>query len=613
MSYIPALDGIRAIAVLAVLVFHGNPNWLPGGFLGVDVFFVLSGFLITSILLREIETTGRIAFKRFYMRRARRLLPALLLVLLVSAVLVLFFAHDAAARLREDIVASLFYVTNWVNIFHGQSYFEATGRPPLLQHLWSLGVEEQFYVIWPTVALFAYRWRGRWGVRRVAMIGMGASTVLMAILSFWWNVPGGGDPSRLYFGSDTHAMTILAGATLATMWRPGRLRQHLPAGPTAALTAIGAAALGGIFLAFFFVQSDSQALYRGGFLIFAGLSVVLVAVATHPAIGAAKVLGLQPLRYLGQRSYGIYLWHWPIFMITRPGIDIGWTGVVAFIFQMTLTLCAAEMSYRYLEMPIRNGALSRTWKLWKSEGVAMKKAGLYGGVSAAVVIALGLGLAAIPPVDATTYLGGAKEVGTGALVVKPPEATKKSSTAGEGSAGLTDSTTAPAVVEAVPARPGEDLSKRKITAIGDSVLLGARVAVTKAMKKATVDASVGRQINDVDARIKERIAAGQLADVVVIHTGTNGPASSEELQKILDRLKGETRVVLVTTRDPLKWMDQSNSNIRTVAAKYPNVRVADWAAASAGQRAYFVADGTHLTGPGGRAYAQVIVNALRVP
>ncbi|HPJ19946.1 MAG TPA: acyltransferase, partial [Actinomycetota bacterium] len=206
MGYIPGLDGIRAIAVLAVLLYHSGVAGVPGGFLGVDVFFVLSGFLISSLLLQEIERTSAVSFGQFYLRRARRLLPALLATLALSSVLVLLFARDAAAQFRQDAISSMLYVTNWWYVVQDLSYFEAMGRPPMLQHLWSLAVEEQFYLLWPLILVFLYRWRGRPGVGRVALIVSLVSTVLMALGSLVWNVPEAGDASRLYFGTGTHAM-----------------------------------------------------------------------------------------------------------------------------------------------------------------------------------------------------------------------------------------------------------------------------------------------------------------------------------------------------------------------------------------------------------------------
>lgn len=625
LGYLPSLDGIRAIAVLAVMVFHSALPWLPGGFLGVDVFFVLSGFLITTLLLQEVERTGRIHFGAFYLRRARRLLPALGVVLVASAVLVVLFAPDAAARLREDIVASTFYVTNWWNILSDQSYFEAMGRPPMLQHLWSLGLEEQFYLIWPAVLLFVFRRKGRDGVRKIALVGAAASTIWMIILSFAMGMPTDHDPSRLYFGSDTHAMTILAGAALATVWRPRALPKRLAPGPTAALSAIGIGAFAVMFWCFFAVDESSALLYRGGFTLFAGVCVVAIAIATHPAIGAARVLGNKPMVYIGKRSYGLYLWHWPIFLVLRPGIDIGWTGLPAFGLQFALTLVAAELSYRYIEMPIRRGALGNIWKQLRTNGISSftRRTQIIAASCLAALVVVASALLTIPATDATTYLNGATQVGTEDLTTAsaPAPATTTTDTGAPASQPAPNATaaSAPAGGEvpvapdpslAAPIKPGEDLTKRPITAVGDSVMLGARDALIAVMPKATVDAEVSRQALPTYQRLKDRIAAGKLAQVVVLHVGTNGPAYEKDLRAAVKNLSDRGRVVLVTAHMPDKWMEESNTSIRNVAKDFPNVRLADWAAASEGHREYFVFDGTHLTGPGGRAYAQTITAAL---
>lgn len=630
LGYLPSLDGIRAIAVLAVMVFHSALPWLPGGFLGVDVFFVLSGFLITTLLLQEVERTGRIHFGAFYLRRARRLLPALAVVLVASAALVVLFAPDAAARLREDIVASSFYVTNWWNILSDQSYFEAMGRPPMLQHLWSLGLEEQFYLIWPAVLLFVFRRKGRDGVRKIALIGAFASTAWMLILSFTMGMPTDQDPSRLYFGSDTHAMTILAGAALATVWRPRALPRRLAPGPTAALSAIGVAAFAVMFWCFIAVDETSPFLYRGGFAVFAGISVVAIAIATHPAIAAAKILGNKPMVYLGKRSYGLYLWHWPIFLVLRPGIDIGWTGLPAFALQFALTLAAAELSYRYVEMPIRRGALGHIWRQLREGGLASftRRAKIITASCLVALFALLFALLAIPATDATTYLNGATSVGTEDLTTTQAStttgtdagaSTTTTGTSNTESAANTPVSTVPAGGEVpvpvdptmtAPITPGENLTKRQITAVGDSVMLGARDALVAAMPKVTVDAEVSRQALPTYQRLKDRIAAGKLAQAVILHVGTNGPAYEKDLRAAVKNLSDRGRVVLVTAHMPDKWMDESNTSIRNVAKDFPNVRLADWAAAAEGHREYFVFDGTHLTGPGARAYAQTITTAL---
>jgi peptidoglycan/LPS O-acetylase OafA/YrhL len=596
MGYIPGLDGVRAIAVLAVLLYHSGVPGVPGGFLGVDVFFVLSGFLISSLLLQEIERTSAVSFGQFYLRRARRLLPALFGGLALSAVLVLVFAHDAAAQYRQDAISSLFYVTNWWYVAQDLSYFEAMGRPPMLQHLWSLAVEEQFYLLWPLVLVFLFRWRGRPGVGRVALGVALASTLLMALGSFVWNLPASGDASRLYFGTDTHSMGLLLGAALATVWRPGALPRRVATPAKAVLWAAALGAVAALFAILHSVGEDSAWLYRGGFLVVSAVSAVIIALTCHPAIGFGNLLAVQPMRYIGERSYGLYVYHWPIFVVTRPGIDLPFEGVPAWIVRMGLTFGVAELSYRYLEMPIRRGALAKTWRRWRERGLAhagAKTAGVAAGVAGAVLVT-GTALAAIPAPNANDYLGGLTEVGQD-LSAEPPA----------GEAQSPDKPRRPAA----PVATGADLSRLPITAIGDSVMLGASGALESAFD-VTVDAAVSRQFPQVVERINARLTAGQMQNVVVIHAGTNGTAYWDMLKNTLDGLR-DREVVLVTVRTPNSWEDDSNRNILGMVNQFDNVRIADWSAASEGKREYFVYDGTHLSTEGIKAYVQTIRDALK--
>jgi len=609
LGHIPALDGIRAIAVVAVLLFHAGVAWLPGGFLGVDAFFVLSGFLITSILLSEVATTGKIDFKRFYLGRARRLLPALIAVLLFAALLAVLFAHDAASRVREDSIASIFYVTNWWYVLGEQSYFEAVGRPPMLQHLWSLAVEEQFYLIWPAVLLIVFRRRGRTGVGRVALVGAGLATLLMAFISLLASMPGDQDASRLYFGSDTHSMGILLGAALATLWRPGRLPRSLAPGPQAVLAGLGLSALLGIGWFLHSATEDSGLLYRGGFLVFSGLTAVLIMVASHPALAGFRWLGWQPFRYIGERSYGLYLWHWPVFVVLRPGIDIDWTGTPAVLLQLGITAGLAELSYRYLEMPVRHGAVGRVWRRWRQGRLKLTTRPwlITQGCVAAAALAVGLTLWTLPAPSASDYLGGVTEVGVESLDVVD----RASVGVAPGSAPSTAPESASAVSpEAIP--PGADLTKVPVTAVGDSVMLGARSELGKVFPKLTLDAAISRQAREVASRVTGRREAGQLAQVVVIHTGTNGPAYASILEPLVAALADRKRVVLVSNHAPDQWVEESNRVIAGLARKYPNVRLADWAGASAGHRDYFYSDGVHTNPAGARAYAQLVAQAVRV-
>ena len=422
--HMPGLDGVRAVAVAAVVVFHMDESWLPGGFLGVDVFFTLSGFLITSLLLAELDASGRVDFKRFYIRRARRLLPALYLVLVATSIAAMTVAQDAAARVREDATAAFLYVTNWWYVLHGQSYFEATGRPPMLQHLWSLAVEEQFYFVWPVLCWLLWKVGRARGIRVGAIVGALGSTAVMAWISVAQDMPAVTDPSRVYFGSDTHAMTLLVGAALATGWRAATVNSVVTGRGRAVSTVLGSLSLVALIATFWFVGYDSSLLYRGGFLVVGVVTAVFVAAASVTSSSFARVLGAQPLRWVGERSYGIYLWHWPVFMVLRPGIDLDADGWSVQALRLAITLALAELSYRFVETPIRRGLIGRAWARWKEAGgfALVGRAGVAVVTSLAVVVALGIGLANAQTTTFEQALGGVDGVGDESLTPVAPSA-----------------------------------------------------------------------------------------------------------------------------------------------------------------------------------------------
>ncbi len=343
--------------MIAVVLYHAGLSWLPGGFLGVDVFFVISGYLITALLLAEHQQSGTISVRRFYVRRARRLLPALGALLVgVTAMAALFFRDDLA-QLRAQVLAALTYCTNWYLIATDGSYFQRLGQPLILRHLWSLAVEEQFYLLWPIALLVLLRWaRGRLGPVAIAIAGATlASALWMAVLFH-----PGTDPSRVYYGTDTRVFTLLIGALLALFWRPhalerGRARRHGPL-----FDLLGLLALAGLLTFFLSAHETSAALYRGGFLILALVAALAVAAATHPAASFGRALmGNRALVWIGLRSYAIYLWHWPIVVVTRPHVDVPLGTVPDLILRLGLTVLLADLSYRLIERPIRQGGLRR--------------------------------------------------------------------------------------------------------------------------------------------------------------------------------------------------------------------------------------------------------------
>lgn len=599
MGYLPGLDGIRALAVLGVLLYHADLPWLPGGYLGVDVFFVLSGFLITSLILEEFDRTGHIAFGRFYLGRARRLLPALLLVLLVVSLAAVFVYQDAARQVASDALASVLYVNNWWYIVADQSYFEFIGRPPLLKHLWSLAVEEQFYLIWPAVAAFVVmRWR-RTGVATIAIALALASTVWMLALASSNGYPEYADPSRAYFGTDAHAMGLLIGAALGTLWRPGRIRADIPRGARVLVTTVGVAALVTVIGFFALVGEFTPWMYRGGFLLLALVVALLVSAASHPGVPLGRWMGTQPWRYLGQRSYGLYLWHWPIFMVTRPGLDTPVDGPALLVLRLGLTVLVAEASYRWLEMPIRRGAIDR-WvaRLRQSRGEQRTRVQWQGiavaAASVVVVVGLAVGLLRIPPAAEAVPADVAAAIGI--------------DEGGPTEVSLDDAaaTTAPSVAASATAMPNPNGT---LSAIGDSVMLGARKTLKETIPGTRVDAAVSRYPGAFIGRLKRYVAADRLADVVVLHPGTNGVLPEDMMREMLTIVEGVPRVVVVNDNMPRSWRAPNNKVIAQVVPEFDNAVLVDWYAASQDHPEYFTSDGIHLTPKGARAYAELIREA----
>ena len=609
MGYLPGLDGIRALAVIGVLLYHADIAWIPGGFLGVDVFFVLSGFLITSLILEEFDRSGRIDFAKFYLGRARRLLPPLVLLLAVVAVAAAFFFRDAAAQVRADTIASIFYVNNWWYILNDSSYFEFIGRPPLLKHLWSLAVEEQFYLAWPAITYLIVRRAGRRGVRIAALVLAVLSTAWMITLSVQNGFPEYADPSRAYFGTDSHAMGLLVGAALATAWRPGRLKAALTPGAKSLITGTGVAALLVVVWFFVFVGEFTTWLYRsGGFLVLAVVVAVLIAMATHPASPLGGWLGTQPWRYIGQRSYGLYLWHWPIFMVTRPQLDVPLDGIPLLALRLALTFGIAELSFRFVEMPIRHGAIDRWVKAWRASTGADRARRTRRGAAVlasamAGILLVGIALASAPAPSAEEGLApdvasalGIADGGPTEVSLDDEEPSPAASPSPESSSGGAET-------------PAAKNPNGNLSAIGDSVMLGARTVLKEAIPGTKVDAAVSRFPGAFIGRLKKYVARDKLADVVVLHPGTNGVLPEDMMRDMLDVVKDVPTVVVVNDNMPRSWRTPNNKVIDKVVPDYPNAVLADWYAASKDNPEYFVSDGIHLTPKGARAYAKLIKSA----
>ena len=657
LPYRPGLDGLRALAVIAVLLYHADLAWIPGGFLGVEVFFVISGYLITALLLAEWRQRGRIDLKTFWFRRARRLLPALYVLLVVTLAFAVVFLPGEVARLRGDVLAAFGYVTNWYLIFGHVSYFEAVGRPSLLQHLWSLAVEEQFYLIWPPVlalglAIGATRLRQQ-RVLTVALAGAAASAVAMALL-----YTPGVDPSRIYYGTDTRATGLLCGAALAFLWSPGEKYQPSEAlhhrlelrgrgrfrrrwGWTAPvlLDILGFAALGGLIWFCLHLGEFRPFLYRGGFALVGLATAATIMDVVHPSTGiGSRLLGSAPLRWVGVRSYGIYLWHWPVFMVTRPELDVPFDGLTLLAIRLTATVVLADLSYRYIETPIRRGALGRAWKtLREAQGPLRRRLRLQWAGALVPILAscalLGIAVAQAEPPQKPSYLASMKSVHT------VDKSNQSSSTAGVESyqnVGPSSTRGVDALDEGtrkensgeggdVPGAEAEQTAQKasegggtgsseftgSVSAIGDSVMLGAVGGLQKDIKGLTVvDAEVGLQVYAATDILRSRRASGQLGDVVIVHLGNNGTFTRGEFEEIMRILSDVDRVVFVNVKVPRPWEEPNNEVIAEGVHRHPKAVLVDWYSASVDRPELFYRDGYHLRPKGQQIYADLVSSYL---
>ena len=622
LGYLPALDGLRALAVAAVVAYHLGYSRVPGGYIGVEVFFVLSGWLVCALLAAEHRERGGIDLRAFWRRRARRLLPAVSLVVASTLVVALQTRYHHFATLRGDGLAALAYVLNWHLIVDQKSYFAAAAAGPSpLQHLWSLSIEEQFYLALPL--LLGLTLAGRRTAPRAALLALAAAAAATA-----WRLAvdaPGGDPSRLYYGTDTRAAGLLVGAALALVWVPGRLRP-VPgrwASPVLDVVALASLAVLGWYT-FEVGERDADA-FGWSLTVVQIASATLIAVVVHPVRGlVARLLGLRPLRWIGQRSYGIYLWHWPLIVVLARAPGEQPEAPQRSVAIVVATLAVAAVSYRLVEQPIRRHgvadsiSLTRRWTARRIAGrpvltgavTALAIVGYVGGVLLArdIVAADDIGDDA-PPTVLAAAADGAGTAGTASTGNGNGEAAPGSAMRAGGATPPHPPTAAAATGPAASAvAPAPAASLPWTTAIGDSVMLGAAPGLEARFgPQLVLEATVGFQMIDAPGLVRRLADEGRLGDVVIVHLGANGPFPDSTVDEIM-AVVGRRPVLLVNVKVPRRWEAEVNDRIAAAAERYPNIEVVDWRTVSESEDGLLWRDGHHLTPTGAERYADLLAS-----
>jgi len=577
VKYIPAIDGLRAVAVIAVMLYHLGVSWIPGGFLGVDLFFVISGYVITRLLLDSIQRSGGLDLRAFYKSRVRRLLPPLVFMIVTTTLFIGVWAPDTIKRLLIDTPFSLTGFMNWWLVFRQQDYFEAIGRPPLLQHTWSLGVEAQFYFIWPLILLLVLRQLGRKIIPAAALVIAIASGIALLVVSLSIDANSSQTVSHVYFGTDTHSIGLFLGAALAVNWIPQNLKVDIAKRAQDVIDGIGVFGFLGILSCFLFIDESSPTLYKIAFPLAGLFGCAIIMSIVHPASRFAPLLQGRAILWIGERSYAIYLWHWIVFQVTRPSVDLAGASWALYALRVLIVFALADISLRWVELPFRNGYVESWFRgmKYRAKKVRVRQKATLAGSILSILIATSL-------------------VSVNAIAVS-----------NENIAKLKMEITSKAEVQTQITNPSDGL-----WVVGDSVILGIRNELSNRRQVGLINAHVGRQAPELIA-VLNKDKSRMVGAPVIVNMGNNNRLAESEVVSIFEAVKDQPQIIVINTAVPRSWKDENNSLIAQVAANYQNVKIVDWNQISEGHPEYFAPDGVHLVPTVINVFVDAVVAELK--
>ncbi len=543
IRHVPAIDGLRAVAVIAVILYHLDFSWIPGGFLGVDLFFVISGYVITRLLLDSIQRSGGLDLRAFYAARFRRLLPPLLFMIFVTTIIVGFWAPDTMRRFLGDAPFAIFGAMNWWLIFRETDYFESIGRPALLQHTWSLGVEAQFYVVWPLILLLVLRYFGKKRIPFAALLIAITSGITLLIVSLQVDGSDASKVSHVYFGTDTHSIGLFLGAALAVSWIPQNLQETVSRRAQDFIDGIGVFGFLGIIAAFLFIDASDPTLYKIAFPLAGIFGVAILISIVHPASRFAPILSSKPFIWIGERSYAIYLWHWVIFQITRPEYDLEGSTWALYALRVLLVFALADISLRLVELPVRTGLIDYWFKGMKYR---TKRVQIRQKITVLLIVVF---------IAASSSTVAVRAIATGDAQLN--EIKKQ--------------------IEQPFIPPTLDEGGLWVT--GDSVILGIRSELDLVENIGLINARVGRQASELLEEIRRD--KEKMSDATVIfNLGNNNKLTEEQVSLIFQELADQPRIIVVNAAVPRAWLEDNNALIKKYADLY-SANLVDWASISA--------------------------------
>ncbi len=575
IRYIPAIDGLRAVAVIAVMLYHLGFSWIPGGFLGVDLFFVISGYVITRLLLDSIQRSGGLDLRAFYKARIRRLFPPLVFMIFVTIIYIGIWAPETMRRFISDSPFALLGGMNWWLVFRHTDYFDTIARPPLLQHTWSLGVEAQFYLIWPLILLLVLRQFGKAKIPGAALFIAATSGIALLLVSFEVDAASASQVSHVYFGTDTHSIGLFLGAALAVSWVPQNLQEQVNRRAQDFIDGIGVIGFVGLLGVFLLVNESDPTLYKLAFPLAGLFGCAILTSIVHPASRFAPILSSRIAVWIGERSYAIYLWHWVVFQVTRPAVDLEGSTWALYALRILVVFALADISLRLVELPVRSGLVEYWFKGMKYRTKNVQRRQKSAVAASVILIALGTSLMSAQAISQSD-----KEMAALKEQLNQP--------------------TTPSQIS--PTQPGG------LWVTGDSVILGIHYELDARSHIALINARVGRQAAEL-IEVMKADKANVIDSPVIFNLGNNNKLTSDQVLAVFEEVKNQPKIIVVNTAVPRGWRDENNALIAQYAAVY-GATVIDWAAISSGHPEYFAPDGVHLVPAGVRAYVDAITASL---